>query len=75
MIDPEARGRGVFVVLNQLVHAASEATKTDTQQVETFQSPVFGPLGYVDADRVVWPRQLAGALPSWARASRRTSNC
>ena len=60
VIDPEARGRGVFVVLNQLVHAASEATKTDTQQVETFQSPVFGPLGYVDADRVVWPRQLAG---------------
>jgi L-asparaginase len=59
VIDPEARGRGVFVVLNQLVHAASEATKTDTQQVDTFQSPVFGPLGYVDADGVLWARSLA----------------
>ncbi|HNY42968.1 MAG TPA: asparaginase [Bryobacteraceae bacterium] len=58
VIDQGARERGVFVVLNQLVHAASEATKTDTQQMETFQSPVFGPLGYVDADRVVWARAL-----------------
>lgn len=58
VVDPGAPGRGVFVVLNQLIHAASEATKTDTQQVETFQSPVFGPLGYVDADRIVWPRRL-----------------
>lgn len=57
--DARARGQGVFVVLNQLVHAASEATKTDTQQVDTFQSPVFGPLGYVDADGVVWARRLA----------------
>ena len=58
VIDERARGRGVFVVLNQLVHAASEAIKTDTQQLETFQSPVFGPLGYVDADRIVWSRAL-----------------
>jgi len=58
VVDGGAPGRGVFVVLNQLIHAASEATKTDTQQVETFQSPVFGPLGYVDEDRIVWPRRL-----------------
>jgi L-asparaginase len=59
VIDVGSHGQGVFVVLNQLVHAASEATKTDTQQVDTFQSPVFGPLGYVDADGVVWARSLA----------------
>lgn len=58
VIDGGARGQGVFVVLNQLAHAASEATKTDTQQVDTFQSPVFGPLGYVDADGMVWARRL-----------------
>jgi len=58
VIDERARGKGVFVVMNQLVHAASEATKTDTQQLETYQSPVFGPLGYVDADRIVWARAL-----------------
>lgn len=58
VISPEARGQGVFVVLNQMIHAASEATKTDTQQLETFQSPVFGPLGLVDIDRVIFGRRL-----------------
>lgn len=57
-MDPEARGSGVMVVLNQMIQAASEAVKTDTQQLETFQSPVFGPLGLVDADRVVFARRL-----------------
>lgn len=58
VIDPQARGQGVFVVLNQMIHAASEATKTDTQQLETFQSPVFGPLGLVDMDKVIFGRRL-----------------
>jgi L-asparaginase len=58
VIHPQARGQGVFVVLNQMVHAASEATKTDTQKLETFQSPVFGPLGLVDMDRVIFGRRL-----------------
>jgi len=58
-MDAEARGQGVLVVLNMIIHAASEATKTDTQQVETFQSPMFGPLGIVDTDRVLFGRRLA----------------
>jgi L-asparaginase len=58
VIDPQARGQGVFVVLNQMVHAASEATKTDAQQLETFQSPLFGPLAMVDVDRVLFGRRL-----------------
>ena len=58
ILSPEARGQGVFVVLNQMIHAASEATKTDTQQLETFQSPVFGPLGLVDLDKVIFGRRL-----------------
>lgn len=57
-MDEDARGNGVMVVLNQRIHAASEATKTDTQQLETFQSPMFGPLGMVDADRVLFARRL-----------------
>jgi L-asparaginase len=57
-MDDAARGTGVLVVLNQRIHAASEATKTDTQQLETFQSPMFGPLGMVDADRVLIARRL-----------------
>lgn len=55
-IDAAACGKGVFVVMNETIHAAAEATKTDTQALETFQSPVFGPLGIVDKDRVVFAR-------------------
>lgn len=56
-MDAAARGQGVMVVLNDRVHAAEEATKTDTQALETFQSPLFGPLGLVDADRVIFARR------------------
>jgi L-asparaginase len=53
---PQSRGRGVLVVLNQVIHAAAWATKTDTQAVETFESPVFGPLGLVEPDGVHYLR-------------------
>lgn len=58
VIEPEASGQGVFVVMNQIIHPACAATKTDTEQVETFQSPFFGPLGIVDKDRVIFSRAL-----------------
>ena len=57
-IAKEARNRGVLVVLNQRIHAASYATKSDTQALDTFQSPLFGPLGMVEADRVLFARSL-----------------
>lgn len=57
-IAPESRGRGVLVVLNQRIHAASYATKSDTQALDTFQSPLFGPLGMVEADGVLYARRL-----------------
>jgi L-asparaginase len=56
--DEGARGQGVFVMLNETIHAAACATKMDTQAIETFQSPVFGPLGIVDKDRVFFARTL-----------------
>lgn len=56
-IDGGARGKGVMVVLNQTIHAAAEATKMDTQAVETYESPVFGALGLIDNDRVLFARQ------------------
>lgn len=58
VIHPDARGQGVFVILNQTIHAASEVTKTSTQQLDTFQSPPFGPLGLIDDDRVLFARRL-----------------
>ncbi len=55
-LDAAARGRGVMVVLNETIHAAAEATKSDTQAVDTYISPVYGALGIVDNDRVVFAR-------------------
>ena len=43
----ESRGRGTLVVLNEEIHDARDATKTNTHSVETFQSRSWGPLGNV----------------------------
>jgi L-asparaginase len=45
--DPEAKGRGVLVVMNDQIHAARSLNKTSTTAVETFQSPLSGPAGIV----------------------------
>jgi L-asparaginase len=54
--SPDARGRGVLVVLNDEINAAREVTKTDALRLGTFQSRSYGILGVVDADRVVFYR-------------------
>ena len=43
---------GVLVCLNGEINAASEVTKTHTEDVETFHSLDFGALGFVDRGRV-----------------------
>jgi L-asparaginase len=43
--DPNAKGRGVMVVMNDWIHAAHSLTKTSTTAVQTFLSPVRGLLG------------------------------
>lgn len=43
--DPNARGRGVLVVMNDQIHAAHSLTKTSTTAVQTFLSPVRGVIG------------------------------
>jgi len=55
--DPQARNLGPLVVFADQILAASEATKTHTEAVDTFQSPNFGPLGIVDKDRIIITRQ------------------
>src|SRR5215813_8852655 len=57
-VDPQARGLGVIVVMNDQLIAAAEATKTHTESTDTFQSRDFGPLGIVDKDRVIVTRRL-----------------
>ena len=54
--SPEARGKGVLVVLNDEINAAREVTKTNTMRVGTFRSPDFGFLGYVDGDKISFYR-------------------
>lgn len=55
-IAPEARGKGVLVVMNDEINGARDVTKTNTYRVETFRSPDFGYLGYVDEDKVSFYR-------------------
>ncbi len=57
-ISPNARNKGVLVVMNNEVNAASEVTKTNTLSLDTFKSPEFGPLGIVDNDEVIFYREI-----------------
>jgi L-asparaginase len=43
--DPQAKGRGVLVVMNDEIHAAHSLTKMSTTAVETFMSPLRGIVG------------------------------
>src|SRR6202162_1074389 len=49
---PEARGKGVLVVMNNEIHPARDVVKTSTYRVQTFRSLDYGPLGHVDGDGV-----------------------
>lgn len=57
-ISPKSRNKGVLVVMNNEVNAASEVTKTNTLSLDTFKSPDFGPLGIVDNDEVLYYRDM-----------------
>lgn len=58
--SPKARGLGALLVLNEEIHAAREVTKTHSANVATFGSGWWGPLGYVDEDRVIIRRVPVG---------------
>jgi L-asparaginase len=44
-VDPNAKGRGVLVVMNDWIHGAHSLTKTSTTAVQTFLSPLRGLVG------------------------------
>ena len=56
--DPRSRGKGVLVVLNDEINSARDVTKTDAHRLDTFQSRSYGILGVVDADRIVFYRDV-----------------
>jgi L-asparaginase len=54
--ESRSSGRGVLVVLNDVVHGARDVRKTDNNRVQTFVSREWGALGVVDLDGVVYRR-------------------
>jgi L-asparaginase len=56
--DPQSRGRGCLVVMNDTIFNGRDVTKNSTYRVEAFQSRDLGPLGFADADgRVIYYHQ------------------
>ncbi len=54
--SPNSQNMGVLVCLNGEINAASEVTKTHTEDIETFHSLDFGALGFVDRGTVIFNR-------------------
>ena len=54
--NDNSRDMGVLVCLNGEINAASEVTKTHTEDMETFQSMDFGSIGFVENEKVVFNR-------------------
>jgi L-asparaginase len=57
--SPKAKGRGVLILLNDEIHYAREATKTNTTQLDTFKSHNRGKAGMTNAGRVYFYNPLA----------------
>lgn len=55
-LNPNSYNLGVLVCLNGEINAASEVTKTHTEDIETFHSLDFGALGYVQKGKVWYNR-------------------
>ena len=51
-----SREMGVLVCLNGEINAASEVTKTHTEDMETFQSLDFGSIGFIENKKVIFNR-------------------
>jgi L-asparaginase len=43
--DPEAKNRGVLLVMNDMIHSAQDLVKVNTTSVQTFMSPLRGIIG------------------------------
>jgi len=59
-IAPESQGQGVLLVMDDRILSADDVTKTHTLNVSTFQSPNYGPVGY-----------LYGGKPFFTRSSQK----
>src|SRR5262245_31016557 len=63
--DPNAKGRGVLVVMNDWIHGAHSLTKTSTTAVQTFMSPLRGLVGVSNYGKNDWYTN-----PEWKHTTR-----
>lgn len=61
--DAEARGRGALLTVNDEIHCARWATKTDTTNVATFRSTPGGPVGRIVRGRPRFDLPTPGRPP------------
>lgn len=52
--DKQAKGKGVMVVMNDKIYAAREVAKTHTLNVDAFNSPNSGEMGYIIDGKIHW---------------------
>src|SRR5512132_2901314 len=58
--DPQSKGRGCLLVMNDTIFNGRDVTKNATYRVEAFQSRDLGPLGFADADgKIVYYHRAA----------------
>ncbi len=57
--SPRSIDKGVLVVMNDQINAASEVTKSNTLSLDTFKSLDYGPLGIVDNKQVIFHRNVS----------------
>jgi L-asparaginase len=57
--------RGVLVVMNDEIHTARDVIKTDTGRLDSFESPGYGAIGFVDSDDVIYHRQILHRESVW----------
>jgi len=57
---PESARYGALVVMNQQIHSAVYVTKMHSENMDSFQSPQFGPVGKISMDDVIYYAVLQG---------------
>ncbi len=56
-ISKESRGKGVMLVMDDMILGADDLTKTNTLRVGTFENPNYGPLGIVYDGKTIYTRE------------------
>ncbi len=53
---------GTVLMLNDMIHAVRDVTKSNAHRMDTFETPIIGALGYIDEDEIRIYRAPARAL-------------